>query len=45
MGLGLTIAHSIVAAHHGRIGAVANPDGGLTVEVSLATAYPTGQLA
>jgi len=37
VGLGLTIARSIVAAHHGRIGAVANPGGGLTVDVSLAT--------
>ena len=36
-GLGLTIARSIVAAHHGRIGAVANPGGGLTVDVTLAT--------
>jgi signal transduction histidine kinase len=37
VGLGLTIARSIVAAHHGRIGAVANPGGGLTVDVTLAT--------
>src|SRR6266571_3348002 len=37
VGLGLTIARSIVAAHHGRIGAVANPGGGLTVDVALAT--------
>ena len=35
VGLGLTIARSIVAAHHGRIGAVANPGGGLTVDVTL----------
>jgi len=39
VGLGLTIARSIVAAHHGRIGAVANPDGGLTVDVTLATTH------
>lgn len=37
VGLGLTIARSIVAAHHGRIDAVANPGGGLTVDVTLAT--------
>lgn len=35
VGLGLTIARSIVAAHHGTISAAANPDGGLTVEVRL----------
>jgi len=35
VGLGLTIARSIVAAHRGRIGAVANPGGGLTVDVTL----------
>jgi signal transduction histidine kinase len=39
VGLGLTIARSIVAAHNGRIGAVANPDGGLTVDVTLATTH------
>jgi signal transduction histidine kinase len=33
VGLGLTIARSIVAAHRGAIDAHANPDGGLTVEV------------
>ncbi|HKC27630.1 MAG TPA: sensor histidine kinase, partial [Jatrophihabitans sp.] len=37
VGLGLTIARSIVAAHGGSIHARANPDGGLTVEVRLAT--------
>jgi signal transduction histidine kinase len=37
VGLGLTIARSIVAAHDGRIGAVANPGGGLTVDVALPT--------
>src|SRR6201999_3259387 len=31
VGLGLTIARSIVAAHHGSIEARANPGGGLTV--------------
>jgi len=36
VGLGLTIARSIVAAHGGRIGAFANPGGGLTVDVDLA---------
>jgi signal transduction histidine kinase len=35
VGLGLTIARSVVAAHHGTINAAANPDGGLTVEVRL----------
>ena len=34
-GLGLTIARSIVAAHRGTIAATANPDGGLTVVVTL----------
>lgn len=34
-GLGLTIARSIVTAHHGTIDAHANPDGGLTVAVRL----------
>jgi signal transduction histidine kinase len=37
VGLGLTIARSIVAAHGGAIDARANPDGGLTVEVRLPT--------
>lgn len=35
VGLGLTIARSIVAAHRGSITASANLDGGLTVEVRL----------
>lgn len=38
VGLGLTIARSIVAAHDGSIEAAANPDGGLTVEVRLPAA-------
>jgi signal transduction histidine kinase len=38
VGLGLTIARSVVAAHHGTIDAWANPDGGLTVEANLPTA-------
>jgi signal transduction histidine kinase len=38
VGLGLTIARSVVAAHSGSIDARANPDGGLTVTVSLPTA-------
>ena len=35
VGLGLTIARSVVAAHHGTISASANPGGGLTVWVQL----------
>jgi signal transduction histidine kinase len=35
VGLGLTIARSVVAAHRGAIAATANPGGGLTVEVRL----------
>jgi len=35
VGLGLTIARSIAAAHGGAIAAQANPDGGLTVSVRL----------
>jgi signal transduction histidine kinase len=35
VGLGLTIARSVVAAHRGTIAAEANPDGGLTVVVTL----------
>lgn len=38
VGLGLTIARSIVAAHHAMIEAHANPAGGLTVVVRLAPA-------
>jgi signal transduction histidine kinase len=38
VGLGLTIARSIVAAHRGAIDARANLEGGLTVEVRLPTA-------
>jgi signal transduction histidine kinase len=34
-GLGLTIARSIVTAHHGTIEARANPDGGLRIAVHL----------
>jgi signal transduction histidine kinase len=37
VGLGLTIARSVVAAHHGTIDAQANPDGGLTVVARLPT--------
>ncbi len=36
VGLGLTIARSVVAAHGGEIDAQANADGGLTVRVHLA---------
>jgi signal transduction histidine kinase len=39
VGLGLTIARSIVAAHRGRIDAAANPTGGLTVDVALTTSH------
>ena len=35
VGLGLTIARSIVAAHRGSVDATANPGGGLTVTVRL----------
>jgi signal transduction histidine kinase len=35
VGLGLTIARSIVAAHRGTVSARANPDGGLVVDVYL----------
>ena len=35
VGLGLTIARSVVSAHGGTIGATASPDGGLTVAVGL----------
>jgi signal transduction histidine kinase len=42
VGLGLTIARSIVAAHGGRIDARANEDGGLTVTVDLPTADSPG---
>ena len=38
VGLGLTIARSVVAAHGGTIAAEANPDGGLTVRAALPTA-------
>ena len=38
MGLGLSIARSIVAAHHGRIWADNNPDGGATFHFTLPVA-------
>jgi PAS domain S-box-containing protein len=38
MGLGLTIAQSIIAAHHGRIWAENNPDGGATFHFSIPAA-------
>ena len=41
VGLGLTIARSITAAHRGAIEATANPDGGLTVTVRLPPASPS----
>ncbi len=43
VGLGLTIARSIVAAHGGSIAASANPDGGLTVEARLRPAAREGR--
>ncbi|HVU92559.1 MAG TPA: HAMP domain-containing sensor histidine kinase [Jatrophihabitans sp.] len=42
VGLGLTIARSIVAAHGGAIEAWANPGGGLVVRVRLPTTRPVG---
>jgi signal transduction histidine kinase len=41
VGLGLTIARSIVTAHRGSIVATANPAGGLTVEVHLPPCAPS----
>jgi signal transduction histidine kinase len=38
VGLGLTIARSVVTVHSGTINATANPDGGLTVYVQLPSA-------
>lgn len=35
MGLGLSIARSIIEAHHGRVVAQNNPEGGATVRFSL----------
>jgi signal transduction histidine kinase len=43
VGLGLTIARSIVAAHGGYIDARAEPEGGLTVEVHLVDASGRGR--
>lgn len=44
VGLGLTIARSVTAAHAGVITATANPDGGLTVVVSLPVGGAGGAL-
>jgi C4-dicarboxylate-specific signal transduction histidine kinase len=41
MGIGLAICQSIVAAHHGRIMATNNPDGGATFCVNLPVKHPT----
>jgi signal transduction histidine kinase len=41
MGIGLAICQSIVAAHHGRITATNNADGGATFCVSLPVRHPT----
>ena len=40
MGIGLAICQSIVAAHHGRITAANNADGGATFCVSLPVRHP-----
>jgi signal transduction histidine kinase len=46
MGLGLTIAKSIVATHHGRIWAENNPSGGATFHFSVPAAQDqTGRQA
>jgi signal transduction histidine kinase len=44
VGLGLTIARSVVAAHGGTIDATANASGGLAVVVSLPVVAPRGAL-
>lgn len=41
MGIGLAICQSIVAAHHGRITAANNAEGGATFYVSLPVRHPT----
>ena len=41
MGIGLAICQSIVAAHHGRITATNNAEGGATFCVSLPVRHPT----
>jgi hypothetical protein len=40
MGIGLAICQSIVAAHHGRITASNNPNGGVTFSISLPVKAP-----
>ena len=45
LGIGLTIARTIVEAHFGRLTAHNNPDGGATFSVTLpSTAQPDGNL-
>ncbi len=41
MGIGLAICQSIIAAHHGRIAATNNTEGGATFCVSLPVRHPT----
>ena len=40
MGVGLSICHSIISAHDGRLWAEPNPDGGTIFRISLPTAPP-----
>jgi PAS domain S-box-containing protein len=42
MGIGLSICHSIIAAHNGRLWAEANPDGGTIFRLILPTAPAEG---
>jgi two-component system sensor kinase FixL len=42
MGVGLSICHTIIAAHDGRLWAEPNPEGGTIFRISLTTAPPAG---